>query len=58
MKKINVYNLYVETIFHVNIGHYALYCLTKINANEEEDHGVDTINPSMHPSMITQNFNQ
>ena len=37
MKTINVYNLYVETVFHVDAGHYPLYCLTKRHDNEEED---------------------
>ena len=37
MKTINVYNLYVKTIFHVDAGHYPLYCLTKRQDNEEED---------------------
>ena len=37
MKTINVYNLYVETIFHVDAGHCPLYCLTKMHDNEEED---------------------
>ena len=37
MKTSNVYNLYVETIFHVDACHYPLYCLTKRHDNEEED---------------------
>ena len=37
MKTNNVYNLYVETIFHVDACHYPLYCLTKRHDNEEED---------------------
>ena len=35
MKKINVYNLYVETIFHADAFHYPLYCLTKRHDTEE-----------------------
>ena len=58
METINLYKLYVENIFHVDVGHHPLYCLTKRHDNEKEDHDVDTINPSIHPSMITQNFNQ
>ena len=37
MKKINVYNLYVDTVFHADACHYPLYCLTKSHVNEEED---------------------
>ena len=37
LKTINVYNLYVEIVFHVDAGHYPLYCLTKRHDNEEED---------------------
>ena len=37
IKTINVYNLYVETIFHVVAGHDPLYRLTKRHDNEEED---------------------
>ena len=37
MKTINVYNLYIETGFHADAGHYPLYCLTKRHDNEEED---------------------
>ena len=29
MKTIHVYNLYVETIFHVDVGHYLLIVLPK-----------------------------
>ena len=36
MKKINVYNHYVETVFHADASHYPLYCLTKRHDNEEE----------------------
>ena len=36
MKTINVYNLYVETIFHaVDAYHYALYCPNKMHDTEE-----------------------
>ena len=35
MKTINVYNLYVKTIFHVDAFHYPLYCLTKRHDIEE-----------------------
>ena len=34
MKTINVYNLYVDTVFPC---HYPLYCLTKRHDNQEED---------------------
>ena len=37
MKTINVYNLYVETVFHADACHYPLYCLAKRHDNEEED---------------------
>ena len=37
MKTINVYNLYVKTVFDVDAGQYPLYCLTKKHDNEEED---------------------
>ena len=37
MKTINVYKLYVKTIFHADVGQYNLYCLTKKHDNEEED---------------------
>ena len=37
MKTSNVYNLYVEIVFHVDACHYPLYCLTKRHDNEEED---------------------
>ena len=37
MKTINVYNLYVETVFHADARHYPLYSLTKRHDNEEED---------------------
>ena len=47
-----------KIVFQANAGHYHLYCLTKRHDNEEEYHDVDTINPSMHPGMITQNFKQ
>ena len=47
-----------QNLFHADVGHYPLYCLTKRHDNEEEDHDIDTINPSMHPRMITQKFNQ
>ena len=49
-------NAYVKTIFHADVSHCPLYCLTKTHDNEEKDHDVDTKNPSMHPSMINQNF--
>ena len=35
MKKINVYNLYVETVFHADAFHYPLYCLTKRHDTKE-----------------------
>ena len=47
-----------QNLFHADVGHYPLYCLTKRHDNDEEDHDVDTINPSLHPSMINQIFNQ
>ena len=37
MKIINVYNLYVKTIFQDDAGHYPLYCLIKRHDKEEED---------------------
>ena len=37
MKTINVYHLYVETIYHADASHYPLYCLTQRHDNEEED---------------------
>ena len=47
MKTINVYNLYVETVFHADDCHYPLYCLTKRHDNEEEDLKLWT-SPSMN----------
>ena len=35
MKTTNVYNLYVESIFHADAFHYPLYCLTKRHDTEE-----------------------
>ena len=37
MKTINVSNLYVETVSHVDAGHYPLYGVTQRHDNEEED---------------------
>ena len=47
MKKINVYNLYVETIFHVDACHYPLYCLTKRHDTKER-----------RPKIIDFTFNE
>ena len=40
MKTINVYNLYVGTVFHADAGHYPVYCLTKRHDNEVENYGL------------------
>ena len=37
MKTINVYNIYVETIFQADASHFPLYCLTKRHDHEEDD---------------------
>ena len=52
MKTSNVYNLYVENVFHVDADQCPLCCLTKRHDNEEEDLNL-WISPSKNALQIS-----